>query len=242
MDMNATLLPSSQRATGPSVRKELPMIRTNTLFSASLVALATAAALSVSACSSGEVAVGSTEQALQKGKNGGPTGNGQTCSWSDSVSYDVATGQTTTSPSPNGEFKVGDTFKSTDGCNDCECTADGILCTLRACAPAPGGGTCLYNGRTYQASEGFRSSDNCNSCSCQSDGNVVCTDMACAPAPTCKKTGCSGQVCSDQDVASDCSWEPSYACYQTATCARQANGLCGFTTTPELTKCLADNP
>lgn len=99
--------------------------------------LTLAAGLAVTACSSGDVAVGSSDQALKKGPNGGPTGNGKTCSWHDSVSYDAATGKTTTTPSPNGEFTVGQTFKSTDGCNDCTCTTDGIACTLRACATDP---------------------------------------------------------------------------------------------------------
>ena len=35
-----------------------------------------------------------------------------------------------------GEYSVGDTFKSPDGCNDCACAKDGIYCTMRACAPA----------------------------------------------------------------------------------------------------------
>lgn len=209
--------------------------------SLSLVALASSL-LSVAACSSGDVAVGSTEQALKKTKNGGATGNGQTCSWDDTVSYDVATGTTTSTPAPNGPFKVGDTFKSTDGCNDCSCTAQGIVCTLLACAPAPGGGTCSYGGKTYGSGASFPSTDGCNTCACQANGSVVCTLRACAPAPTpgaCKKTGCSGELCSDHDVASACIWNASYACYPTATCERQANGACGFTQTAELTSCLA---
>ena len=113
------------------------MSRTGVLFSVSFIALATAC--SVSACSSGDVAVGTSEQALQKTPKGNPTGNGQTCSWDDTVSYDVATGQTTTTPSANGQYKIGDSFKSSDGCNDCSCTAQGIACTLKACASPPSG-------------------------------------------------------------------------------------------------------
>lgn len=155
------------------------MIRTNLFSPVSLLALA--AALAVAACSSGDVPVGSTEQALQKNKNGTPTGNGQTCSWDDAVSHDSATGQTTTTPSANGEYAIGDTFKSADGCNDCSCSAQGILCTMRACAPAPGGSTCSYDGKAYASGQGFPSSDGCNSCGCQPDGSVVCTERACAP-------------------------------------------------------------
>jgi hypothetical protein len=54
----------------------------------------------------------------------------------------------------------------------------------------------------------------------------------------CMKTGCSSQVCSDHDVITTCEWRPEYACYQKATCERQPDGNCGFTTTRELTSCL----
>lgn len=62
------------------------------------------------------------------------------------------------------------------------------------------------------------------------------------PAPgakRCFKTGCSSEVCADRDVVTTCIFRPEFACYQKATCARQANGECGFTQTPELTACLA---
>jgi hypothetical protein len=55
----------------------------------------------------------------------------------------------------------------------------------------------------------------------------------------CKKTGCSGQICSDQDVVSTCEFREEYSCYKTATCERQANGACGWTNTTELRQCLA---
>ena len=55
----------------------------------------------------------------------------------------------------------------------------------------------------------------------------------------CKKSGCSSQVCSDHNVITTCEWRPEYACYQKATCERQADGNCGFTKTRELTSCLA---
>jgi hypothetical protein len=56
----------------------------------------------------------------------------------------------------------------------------------------------------------------------------------------CYKGGCSGQICSDQkNVVSTCEFREEYACYQTATCERQANGQCGWTVTPQLTQCLS---
>jgi hypothetical protein len=60
-------------------------------------------------------------------------------------------------------------------------------------------------------------------------------------APGCFVGGCSGQVCSEQEgVITTCEFRPEYACYQTATCERQAGGECGWTETPELDACLAD--
>ena len=54
----------------------------------------------------------------------------------------------------------------------------------------------------------------------------------------CKKTGCSSQVCADQDVITTCEWRREYECYRKATCERQSNGECGWTQTPELRACL----
>ncbi|HEV2837109.1 MAG TPA: DUF6748 domain-containing protein [Pyrinomonadaceae bacterium] len=54
----------------------------------------------------------------------------------------------------------------------------------------------------------------------------------------CKKTGCSGQVCSDEDVITTCEYRPEYDCLKRAACERQRNGECGFTQTPELVACL----
>jgi hypothetical protein len=54
----------------------------------------------------------------------------------------------------------------------------------------------------------------------------------------CMKTGCSGQVCSDEEVITTCEYRTEYECYKKATCERQANGSCGFTKTPALTSCL----
>ncbi|HKO63168.1 MAG TPA: hypothetical protein VJV03_18545, partial [Pyrinomonadaceae bacterium] len=54
----------------------------------------------------------------------------------------------------------------------------------------------------------------------------------------CIKTGCGGQVCSDQEVMTTCEWRPEHECYRRARCERQANGQCGFTPSRELTACL----
>ena len=54
----------------------------------------------------------------------------------------------------------------------------------------------------------------------------------------CMKTGCSSQVCSDQEVITTCEYRTEYECYKRAACERQRNGECGFTMTRELTQCL----
>ncbi|HEY6802153.1 MAG TPA: DUF6748 domain-containing protein [Pyrinomonadaceae bacterium] len=55
----------------------------------------------------------------------------------------------------------------------------------------------------------------------------------------CIRTGCSGEICADEEMMSTCEYRAEYACYKKAKCERQAEGNCGFTKTAELTSCLA---
>lgn len=55
----------------------------------------------------------------------------------------------------------------------------------------------------------------------------------------CLRSGCSHEVCSDQDVITPCLWRAEYACYRDAICERQDDGACGWSATPELKACLA---
>jgi hypothetical protein len=77
--------------------------------------------------------------------------------------------------------------------------------------------------------------------------NTTCVDKPtgaeCVPnaQPACEKQGCSGQICADHSVITTCEFRPEYACYQAATCARQANGQCGWTPSAALTSCLANH-
>jgi hypothetical protein len=57
----------------------------------------------------------------------------------------------------------------------------------------------------------------------------------------CRPTGCSAQICSDQDVITTCEFRSEYACYQNAKCERQTTGQCGWTQTPALSQCLAQS-
>jgi len=58
----------------------------------------------------------------------------------------------------------------------------------------------------------------------------------------CRPTGCSGQVCSDEDVITTCEFRAVYACYKKpfTVCERQSSGKCGWTETDELKRCLED--
>ncbi|MGK3966686.1 hypothetical protein WMF38_21205 [Sorangium sp. So ce118] len=56
----------------------------------------------------------------------------------------------------------------------------------------------------------------------------------------CMVTGCSGQVCADEEVLTTCEWREAYACYgKHGVCERDASGQCGWRDTPELDACLA---
>lgn len=60
-------------------------------------------------------------------------------------------------------------------------------------------------------------------------------------APTvkaCVITGCSGQVCAEEEVMSTCEFRAEYACYKSARCERQPTGKCGWTETAALRACL----
>ena len=54
----------------------------------------------------------------------------------------------------------------------------------------------------------------------------------------CLITGCSKQICSDQEILTTCEYKPEYACYRAAKCERQQNGLCGWTQDEALVQCI----
>ena len=54
----------------------------------------------------------------------------------------------------------------------------------------------------------------------------------------CRSTGCSGQVCADEDVITTCEARKEYACFKQSVCERQADGQCGWRETDELKLCL----
>ena len=54
----------------------------------------------------------------------------------------------------------------------------------------------------------------------------------------CVITGCSDQICSEDEVITSCQYFKEYACYKDAICERQDNGECSWRATEELTACL----
>ncbi|MGB5695793.1 MAG: hypothetical protein WBM46_09085 [Polyangiales bacterium] len=63
---------------------------------------------------------------------------------------------------------------------------------------------------------------------------------ACLPPDECRPTGCNGEICASQDVASPCVALPEFACYrEVGICELQPWGQCGWTPTPELDECLS---
>lgn len=65
-----------------------------------------------------------------------------------------------------------------------------------------------------------------------------------APADDCIRTGCSGIICTEpgNEQITTCEYKPEYACYEQASCERQADGTCGWTQTEALASCLANPP
>lgn len=57
-------------------------------------------------------------------------------------------------------------------------------------------------------------------------------------ADGCHRTGCSGQICADEETVSTCEYREEYGCYQGAACERQPDGKCGWTPTESLRLCV----
>ena len=57
----------------------------------------------------------------------------------------------------------------------------------------------------------------------------------------CKLSGCSHEICADENVITPCIWRPEYGCYKKALCEVQSNGSCDWTKTPGLEDCLANS-
>jgi hypothetical protein len=54
----------------------------------------------------------------------------------------------------------------------------------------------------------------------------------------CIITGCSSQICSDEEITTTCEYKEIYSCYETANCEVQKDGECGWTMDNDLSECL----
>lgn len=147
------------------------------------------------ACGGSSVVVGNktdtSGQTLQTTKDGKATGDGATCSWANTTVYEQY-GNGATVPT----YKLGDEFKSIDGCNECTCAAKGIMCTVNKCQPQ------ACDDIAKVCSDGTsvgRTGPNCAFAACP--GEVACTaDVKKCPdgsyvarvAPSCAFKECGG--------------------------------------------------
>lgn len=63
-------------------------------------------------------------------------------------------------------------------------------------------------------------------------------DRPSKPVSDCVISGCSGEICAEEERFSTCVFKPEYSCYKEAICERQAGGQCGWTQTEALKKCI----
>ena len=158
------------------------------------------AALVLLACSGGTVAVGQTDQKLLTKGDGSKTGNGQTCSLDDAVSYDAATGKETVHQTGSVRYNVGEEVPSPDSCNTCKCTVDGVACTTMACNDPPQG--CTEEAKTCpDGSAVGRTGPNCEFAPCPQPKGCsfeakICPDGSSVgrTGPSCEFAPCPGDV------------------------------------------------
>jgi hypothetical protein len=122
---------------------------------------------------------------------------------------------------------AGEVCRQDPACPECDvcvgwCEPPAGDCRTNGCAP---GWTCDY----CQAGDG------------QAEWICLAPEAgACLPPDECRPTGCNGEICANQDMASPCVALPELACYQElGICELQPWGHCDWTQTPELDECLS---
>jgi hypothetical protein len=186
------------------------------------------AVVTISACSSGEIPIGRIIRELVSQRDGGSSGDGQTCSWQ-GTAYEGLD-----APSSYG---VGDEFDSPDGCKECSCTAAGILCTTNECQPCTAEALICPDGSAVG-----RSGPDCEFAPCPGEG-AECEDegMQCPDGtvvgregPDCEFAACptviactqEAKICPDGSVVArelpNCQFAP---CPPEVACTREAR-LC----------------
>jgi hypothetical protein len=108
---------------------------------------------------------------------GGPGDAGHT----DDGATDADAGRVDGGPSCLSDGRLaGERYPAGDGCNFCECQADGsVECTARTCTIA--GPSCEHEGVIHGYGERFAAGDGCNECVCAASG-LACTRRECAGA------------------------------------------------------------
>lgn len=107
------------------------------------------------------------------------------------------------------------------------CYVEPLACL--ADSDCPDGQVCSFDGR------------GCNGQAESASCGGVCTTETSPTSPDCVVSGCSMEVCSDEDVATSCEDRPEYSCFERAICERQEDGICGWTLTAEAEQCLAEH-
>ncbi len=127
-----------------------------------------------------------------------------------------------------------------------DCVVSG--CSGEVCAESSMESICIWRAEfaCYETAQCARQAD--GQCGWTMDAQLSSCLQQHAPPPqdggsapgACVVSGCSGQLCADEVLGSDCQWKEEYACYANAQCERQADGNCGWTMDSALTQCLAD--
>jgi hypothetical protein len=187
------------------------------------------------ACSSGEIPIGRIIRELVSQNDGGPTGNGQTCSWQ-GTSFGTSSD---TGDVASVTYDLGDEFASPDGCNECSCTRRGILCTTDTCEPTE----CTADARLCpDGSAVGREGPDCEFAPCPGEGDgcqedgKICADgtVIVREGPDCEFAPCPDEIactleaklCPDGSAVGregpDCEFAP---CPGEIACTREAK-LC----------------
>lgn len=137
-----------------------------------------------------------------------------------------------------------------DGCEICACRPDPNYCLTSAdcaCGVDVETGECAVGNAAYidptvQCPDFCTGIDGGLRTACVAN-RCTLTRARCYTSDDCVQTGCSGQLCAPEPMATDCQWLPEYACYREAyTWCGCFDGACAFAQTAELEACLASPP